>query len=311
MVKAQIESGNVSVLDDKSVAESEARVDRLNSLIEDARTMGCVPTLEKYNHDIVYLFDPRRSKYLEFAEFRDTDDVLEIGSSLGQHTRLIAGQCRHLSAIEVVEEQARFSRIWCDEEGINNVDITSGGGSGQLPYGDAQFDCIICNYVLEWCAGRSEQDPEAFHRAFLTDIFRCLKPGGRLLLSTKNRFALRYLTGAEDRHLGVRFGSALPRALQKRLRDAADLDYTVGYLHSWAALGQILRDVGFDRTERFFSFPDHRYPLYIGRFEDFDSAAFSAEELSDMGGRNRLALRLPKKLRAFTSNSLFFRAWKA
>lgn len=302
--------GRTRVLADTSDTENPARQEILSLLVEDARAIGCLPALEKHERDIRYLLDERRSKYLDCAGFQDTDDALEIGCNLGQHTRVIAPQVRRLEAIEVVEMQARFARAWCDEEGLDNVTITSGAGSGRLPYDNARFHVVICNYVLEWCAGRSKTHPANFHRDFLAEMHRVLRPGGRLLLSTKNRFSLRYLTGAEDEHLGTRFGSALPRILSDRMRRAAKLGHTPGYLHSWDELDAILRDVGFSERIRLFSFPDHRYPDYVGPFEAFSPDWLSPQRRATLGGRNRLALLLPPALRAKTSNSIFFKAVK-
>lgn len=302
--------GDINVTPEHSLVEDDDTRDRLIALITDAKAIGCKPALEKHNHNLTYLTDPRRSKYIDLADIQPAHHVLEIGSSLGQHTRLMAQKCKAVSGLEIVPLQAAFSKLWCEEDGLDNVDITSGGANGVLPFADASFDRVVCNYVLEWCAGRNDMDPGDFHRAYIAEMLRVLKPGGKLLLTTKNRYSIRYVTGGKDEHLGMRFGNALPRWLQERMLNKDNLDFTRGYLHSWAQLESILRGVGFADATRFLTFPDNRYAHYAGTFEAFDASALPADVTNALTKKEKLSLKLPQSLFAQTTNSLVFLASK-
>ncbi len=301
----------VRILDDQSSHEEPEANEKLENIIKDAKIVGCVEALEKNNHHLTYLTDAKRMSYLDRVGIQATDDVLEIGSSLGQHTRVIAKRCKRVSAIEVVPLQAVFSRIWCDEEGLDNVDISAGGASGKLPYDDESFDVVFCNYVLEWCAGRTEMDPADFHRKYIGEINRVLKPNGRLFLSTKNRFSLKYILGSRDEHLGIRFGGLLPRTVQKRLRQKANLGRTTGYLHSWNGLEAILKDAGFADNQRILAFPDARFPDFLGPFDEFSEQLLTQEGKEKLARKDKLSLRLSSSAFEFTSNSLVFLSKKA
>ena len=303
----ELREGVVVLPDSFEIEDRTAREDA-ERLIEDAGRMGCMAALRSHKHNVDYLVNPTRTKYVDLLGLRPTDEVLEIGSSMGQHTRLIAARAGRVSALEVVRFQSEFSKLWCDEEGLRNVRFTAGGGSGHLPYDDGIFDVVISNYVLEWCAGRSGRDANDVHRDQLAEIRRVLKPGGRLFLTTKNRFALKYVTGIEDEHLGIRFGSALPRWLQKRLARPAGPVHSPGHLHSWAGLRSLLVEAGFRKMDPLFAFPDARYPLYLGRDEDFSLAALSAEDRAKLNRRDRLLAGLPRAVRLMFSNSLVFMA---
>ena len=312
----KLHSGNlyqrfgVQLLDDYSRAEDVPTIQKLEELITLAEDIGCVEALREKGHNTEYLLSKKRAAYIDLLGIKPTDHVLEIGSSMGQHTRLAARKCKRVSALEIVPLQALFSKIWCDEEGLDNVDVTSGDMSGRLPYEDSTFDVVICNYVLEWCAGRHQGSTKEFHREFLREIFRSLKSGGKLYLSTKNRFSIRYLLGSEDEHLGIRFGSALPRALQNMARRRADLGHPTGYLHSWNALEQLLRDVGFSQLERLLGFPDARYPDYLGPFSGFSRELLSEDIIQKVGKKNKLSMYLPSPIFQQTTNSLIFFAQK-
>lgn len=300
----------VRVLSDHSEHEDASKVSELEKLIDDAKQMGCVEALQKHGHNTSYLLDEGRASYIELLNLKEGDAVLEIGSSMGQHTRLMAKRCGQISALEVVPLQGAFSKIWCDEEGLENVDVTAGGVSGKLPYADGSFDVIVCNYVLEWCAGRQQGSEENFHREFIKEMLRCLRANGKLYLSTKNRYSIRYLLGSVDEHLGIRFGSALPRLIQRFVRWRANLGHPTGYLHSWSALQRLLKDVGFQKAEKILTFPDARYPKYIRNFSDFNKKEVPINIREEIGIKNRMALSLPSSLFAKTTNSLVFLAYK-
>jgi len=285
-------------------------ITHLEELISDAKQIGCIDALSKHDHNISYLMDEKRASYIDLIGLKPSDDVLEIGSSMGQHARLMAAQCKTLSGLEVVPLQAAFSKLWCGEDGLQNVNVTAGGMSGKMPYDDASFDVVTCNYVLEWCAGRHDGDPRAFHQAFLAEIYRVLKPNGRLYLSTKNRYSIRYVLGDVDEHLGMRFGSALPRICQNLFRKPANLDHPTGYLHSWEGLEEILNTAGFHSNERILAFPDARYPEYIGRFLDFTESDIPQAALSAVRKKTKLSLKLPAPAFRKTTNSLVFLATK-
>ena len=304
------EAEHIRILADLSEIEDIKVLERAQSLLSDARSIGCIAALEEHDHNVQYLTDPIREKYIDFLDLAPSDDVLEIGSSMGQHTRKIAKRCRSVNALEVVEFQAKFSKLWCSQDGLHNVHVTAGGASGRLPYDDDAFDVVVSNYVLEWCAGRSQDDPDEFHQAVLKEIRRVLRPGGRLFLSTKNRFAFKYLLGAEDEHLGIRFGSALPRLIQRRVAAKADLGHPTGYLHSWRELRKHLRSAGFADLRPLFAFPDARYPLFMGRPCDFSTSSFFSSKPVKLGRRDRILAKLPDGLRLALSNSIIFLAKK-
>ena len=301
----KLKAKEIRVLDDHSNAEDADKVDGLVALLKDAEKDGCLSALKKHGHDVKYLTDPSRYSYIDLSGINSDEEVLEIGSSMGQHTRHIAKKCKTLSTIEVVRQQAELQALWCAEEGLENVDITAGGASGKLPFDDNSFDLIFFNYVLEWCAGRQEGAPEEFHKKFIQEIARVLKPGGRLYLSTKNRFAIQYVLGSVDEHLGIRFGHILPRFVQSYFRKRAVLEFPAGYLHSWNGLETILRSSGFSDCERLLAFPTARYPMYSGTFSDFDRSSI---DTSKLGKRDRWPLKLPSPLFRFTTNSLVFLA---
>lgn len=300
---------DVTICDDCSTIENDEQISRLRSVIDDAREIGCEAALRKHNHDVVYLTDEKRAAYLDILKIRDDEDVLEIGASMGQHTRLIAKRCRYLEALEVVVEQAEFASLWCQQSGLQNVRLTAGGGSGNLHYADNAFDVVIMNYVLEWSAGRNTSGAGEFHLRLLKEINRVLRPGGRLFLSTKNRYGLRLVLGSVDEHFGIRFGSALPRWVARVLSSRVQREIPIGRLHSRQGLEKKLTAAGFPKIEAFLSFPDARRPDVILPFDRL--AGLKRLERSQYSKKDRLYLLLPTLLKRQLATSHTFIATKA
>ena len=186
---------------------------------------------------------------------------------MGQHTRFIAQRCHHLEALEVVPEQAAFAKLWCEQSGQYNVNVSAGGVDGILPYKTNSFDVLIINYVLEWSASRSNLHPSDYHFQLLSECIRVIKPGGKMFLSTKNRYNIGLLLGRTDEHFNFRFGSALPRWLANFIGDFVKSDNPRGHLHSRDAIERLFASVGFTELRPFLCMPDARRPKLIESFD--------------------------------------------
>lgn len=242
--------------------------DRLRRLNEIARRDGWEPALREVFRDqpamLRYVTRPDRASLLDLLPLTPQSDVLEIGPGFGQFTAGLARRVRAVWALEVVPEQAEFLAQRCAQQGVNNVHVAVGGEDCRLPYADASFDVVILNLVLEWCAMRCTDEPmEVVQRRLLSEIARVLRPGGALYLSTKNRFALKYLLGRPDEHAhGMRFGSALPRDWMMRALRRRGHQRPSGLLHSHRALEAMLRQSGFTQPRSFWAAPEMRYPTH-------------------------------------------------
>lgn len=237
-----------------------ARLDRVNAL---ARSGSWEDAVREVYGDWKYIFPAGRDKWIELLEVQRGDTVLEIGPGMGQFTPLLARMCQSLHGLEVVHGQAEFAQERCRQEGCANVRLASGGGDCLLPYRDGSFDWVVMNLVFEWCASRkdAEADPAAGQRQMLAEVHRVLKPGGRLYLCTKNRYALRLLVGKRDEHCDhMRWGNALPRWLMRLVMRMKGKAQPRGLLHSHNALRAMLGRAGFVDAQSFWAAPEMRHP---------------------------------------------------
>ncbi len=115
--------------------------------------------------------------------------VLDVGCGAGMDLLLAAQQVgRTGQAIGVDMTQAMLERMSESVEELGNLDVSLRSGDAEdLPVESGTVDAVISNGVLNLTTDK--------HRAF-SEIFRVLKPGGRLLLGD--------IAVAEELSLGIR-----------------------------------------------------------------------------------------------------------
>jgi len=120
--------------------------------------------------------------------------VLEVGTGSGAIAASLVeavGPLGRVEAIDVVDE-----RVVTEGVQFTRVDGT------EVPFGDAAFDVVISNHVIEHVGDRSEQ------LRHLRELRRVLRPGGWVYLAMPNRWRL------VEPHFKLPLLSWLPRSLR-------------------------------------------------------------------------------------------------
>lgn len=287
--------------------DNQQQLDTLNQVARQQNWRQGV--IAAYTSDLLnYVDNPKRLIFLGLLPLKPADAILEIGPGLGQNAIPVSRSVTTVDVLEVVPGQAQFCAERCRQENIHNIRVTAGGDNCILPYGDASFDGVILNLVLEWCGWRAEGPHEAMHRKLLGEVARVLKPGGFFYLATKNRYSLRLLTGGRDEHMFLmRFGSALPRWVSRLLQGRRP----AGHLHSYRKLRALLTESGFGRIESYWATPEMRWPTHM---VSFDSPDFASERRKIPQGESRrtrtIASILPDAMIKHVTPGLAFLASK-
>ena len=304
-----VESGGIFA-SDALLKEDPNSEDELGRLLSAAARNGWRNALnEVYDREFVdYVTNPDRLSLISLLPLDPTQRILEIGPGLGQMSVAISKHVNHLDIIEASIGQARFCKVRTEQEGRENVGVFAGGENGSLPFPDNSYDGVVMNLVLEWCGIRSDRSHQEVQQRYIAEVRRVLKPGGFFFVSTKNRYAIRLLTGGRDEHLAeIPFGSALPRALGRLLAGKKPR----GFLHSYPALQRMLTSAGFDPAASFLALPDMRWPQSYLNYEGDLSPAKSSALVGAMPPRTRAAMKLiPTSLLKYVAPGLTFLARK-
>lgn len=108
-------------------------------------------------------------------------NVLEFGCNVGASAVVCARLGAQVHGIDVAADWVELARLNAARHGHPEVDLRHVPDTRELPYGDASFDLVICNSVLEYV--------DAAHLPGVQRaIDRVLEPGGIVLvLSTSSR----------------------------------------------------------------------------------------------------------------------------
>lgn len=117
---------------------------------------------------------------LESLGLKNGDCVLDLGCGEGRHLHAMyyAAELHavgvDLSFDDVVKTRNGFERYPNISEQSSQAFSLSVTDALRLPFADGTFDCIVCSEVLEHI-------PD--YKSAISEIFRILKPGGRLAVS--------------------------------------------------------------------------------------------------------------------------------
>ncbi len=131
---------------------------------------------------------PGRLSYFDtLIDWRDKA-VLDLGCAGGFMAEALADRGAQVTGIDPAQEAIAAARAHAQGGGIA-YDV---GVGEDLPYADAQYDCVVCVDVLEHVRDLTQ---------VLAEVARVLKPGGLFLFDTINRnpiARLATITMAED-----------------------------------------------------------------------------------------------------------------
>jgi ubiquinone/menaquinone biosynthesis C-methylase UbiE len=113
---------------------------------------------------------------VNLAEVKPGDSILEVGCGTGTLSiaaKRIAGPAGRVFGIDIIPGMVDLSR----QKAIKaNLDVTFQLGSiDHIPFPDGQFDAVMCSFMIFHMS-------EAVRRTGMEEIYRVLKPQGRLLV---------------------------------------------------------------------------------------------------------------------------------
>ncbi|OOM79956.1 LicD family protein [Clostridium sp. BL-8] len=196
--------------------------------------------------EVFYHLSEMRSALLNWYEFKEGAEILEIGGEFGAITGTLCERNSHVTTVE--SSLFRAETISKRYSNRKNLDVYA-GELEDISF-EKKFDYIVLVGLLErqW-AGSFQKDTYA---DYLHKILGLLKPDGKLLLAVENRYGIKYFCGAEDLHTGRAF-AGINNYPNK----------TKGYSFSKQELTDIINMAGFPFHKFYYPLPDYKLPQLI------------------------------------------------
>ncbi|MBD8497957.1 class I SAM-dependent methyltransferase [Paenibacillus arenosi] len=140
-----------------------------------------------------------RKSLLNWYEFREDAELLEVGGGMGALTGLFCKRCAHVTTVE--PSWFRAESINARYRDIENLDIYA-GSIHDINFGK-KFDYITVIGMPEYlnhdnCSGNPYVD-------YLKSLSQLLKPDGKLLIAIENKYGIKYWCGGREEHSGIPF----------------------------------------------------------------------------------------------------------
>jgi ubiquinone/menaquinone biosynthesis C-methylase UbiE len=107
------------------------------------------------------------------ARLRPEDSVLEVGTGTARFSQMVAGRCKEFTGLEYDPGACELTR-----SRLQGRAAVFQGDAQAMPFPSGSFSVVVCLEVLEHL-----QD----YRRAVGEIHRCLKPGGRAMVSVPYR----------------------------------------------------------------------------------------------------------------------------
>ena len=210
--------------------------------------------LEEKSWPFLYHLSSVRENLLEWYDFKPQETLLEIGAECGALTGLFCRKGMRVVAVEESGEKCAINR----ERNRNRDNLTILTGSifdlrteRQIKEKTTEkFDYVTLIGQLGY-AGRYScaADP---YMDLLRKAKEYLKPEGRLILATENKYGMKYFAGVPEEHTG-------------RCFDGLENYVAAGDVRTFShkTLDSMLKETGFTCNQFYYPLPDYRLPSEI------------------------------------------------
>ena len=195
---------------------------------------------------VFYHITPIRKNILNWYDFKENSDVLEIGAGMGAITGILCDKAKSVTSVELSKQRASAIETRCKNK--DNLEIIV-GNFNDIKF-EKQFDYITLIGVLEYAPlYTNSNNPFEY---FLKKIKELLKPGGKLLIAIENQFGIKYFSGAPEDHTGKIYDGIKGYENKKGIRTFGKEE-----------LKQILQKSGFEYSKFYYPMPDYKLPNII------------------------------------------------
>lgn len=195
---------------------------------------------------VLYHFSPNRHNLLEWFDFGEDKDLLEIGAGCGAITGLLCEKVRSVTCIELSKKRSLINAK--RHMNFDNLEIII-GNLNDIKF-EKKYDYITLIGVLEYAALYT--DSQTPYVTFLENIKENLKENGKLIIAIENKLGLKYWAGSREDHTGGFFDS-----IQNYPQSTGVATF------SKAEIIELFQEVGFNNIEFMYPYPDYKLPTQL------------------------------------------------
>lgn len=196
--------------------------------------------------EVFYHLSEMRSSLLNWYEFKEDVEVLEIGAEFGALTGVLCEKCLHVTSVE--SSLFRAESICKRHSDKQNLDVYAGEFE-DIKF-KKKFGYIVLVGVLEK-QGQGSKLKDSYIK-YLAKAKSLLKPNGKLLVATENRFGIKYFCGAVESQTGIPFEGINNYSNSKGKHSFSKQE-----------LKDIIEEAGFKHQKFYYPLPDYKLPQLI------------------------------------------------
>ncbi|MDQ0555191.1 2-polyprenyl-3-methyl-5-hydroxy-6-metoxy-1,4-benzoquinol methylase [Paeniclostridium ghonii] len=191
------------------------------------------------NFEVFLNFSKTRQSILNWYDFKEDADLLEIGGEFGALTGMLCEKCKSVTCIE--RDKLRAESILKRYENRNNLELFN--SVENIINFNKKYDYIVLIGTIELIENIEE---------YLKKIKGLLKSEGAILIATENRLGLKYFCGASYPTLENPFDG-----INKRFKKNGRTLYTKSELEN------IIKSSGLKINKFYYPVPDYKFAQEI------------------------------------------------
>lgn len=196
---------------------------------------------------VLYHISPIRKNILEWYEFKENADVLEVGAGCGAVTGGICERAGSVTSVDLSKQRSMINAYRNKKYDNLNIIVAN---FNDIKF-DKKYDYITLIGVLEYASYYTATDNPFVD--FLKKLKGTLKEDGKLLVAIENKFGMKYWSGCVEDHTGRYY------------------DGIMGYVNTESKvktfskdeLIDIIQEAGFNTYKFYYPFPDYKFAQQI------------------------------------------------
>lgn len=190
--------------------------------------------------EVFYHLSPMRTAIVDWYDFKEGADILEVGGGFGAITGRLCDKGQHVTVVEKNGYRARAIAKRYSNRG--NLSVLTGDAL-ELSY-EKKYDYVVLNGILG-TIGEGTNDIIVYSE-FLKKLALLLKEQGRILFSIDNRLGVKYFCGVKEKYSKVPFMGI--NGYPEKAR---------GYIFSKYEIEQILKTAHVEEYKLYYPMPDY------------------------------------------------------